>query len=513
MNDARWVRRLLLILALAVWVGCSEPRRPTVPAPNVLLVLADDLGYGDSRAYNPQSKIAMPHLEQLARDGMRFTDFHSPAAVCAPTRYSLATGNYPWRGRYVNGVWKAYGEPQVLPGQTTLAELLKTGGYHTAKVGKHHLGGLFHRREGPGFARRPEEMDYAQPFRAGPRDRGFDFSYIVPCGIQDPPYAFFRDDRLEGDPAALRHWEAGDHGASRIRNPGTGSPDWDSSTVGPQLLDEALTFLNDHHQSNLAAGTSVPFFLYYSAIEAHWPWTPAESLRGQPVRGVTGLGARADLVYQFDLALGELLGALERLGLADSTLVIVTSDNGGDPAPAELSGGHSTAGELLGTKGEISEGGHRIPLVARWGNGSASGSRIAPGAVSSQLLSLQDLSATLAELTGVQYGAEQAVDSFSFLPVLLGGGDGTAPVRDHLVVQDGRGPNFALREGEWKLLLDRDGKAGELLRVDAAGGEASARQTLSVAAYAHRQKVMERRFAELQAAPRTAPPLRDIDRP
>lgn len=512
----RATRPLFALTALLAWAGCARPAQtpaPPLPLPNVLLVLADDLGYGDSRVYNPQSKIAMPHLERLASQGMRFTDFHSPAAVCAPTRYSLATGNYPWRGRYINGVWKAHGQPQVLPGQRTLAELLKTAGYRTAKVGKHHLGGLFHRREGSGFARRPEEMDYARPFRAGPRDRGFDFSYIIPCGIQDPPYAFFRDDRLEGDPAQLRQWEAGDHGDSRIRNPGPGSPSWDSSAVGPLVLDEALAFLASHHQGNLVEGTAVPFFLYYSAVEAHWPWTPAKSLRGRPVRGVTGLGPRADLVHQFDLALGELISALERMGLADNTLVVVTSDNGGDPGPAELDGGHSASGELLGAKGQIAEGGHRIPFVARWGDGSSARSRIAPGSVSSQLLSLQDLSATLAELVDAETAGEQAVDSFSFLPVLLGRQADSAPVRDHLIVQDGRGPNFALREGEWKLVLDREGKAGELFKLDGTGAEPSARETLSVGDYALRQAAMESRFAQLRAATRTAPPAHQADRP
>jgi len=491
---------LVLLAACALTpTGCASPDEKRTARPNILLVMADDVGFGDSRIYNPDSKLSMPTLEKLAREGMRFTDVHSPSAVCAPTRYSLITGNYPWRGRHPRGVWKPQARSQVLPGQTTLAQLLRRGGYRSAKFGKDHLGGSFRRKDG-GRAQRLEMVDYGRPYSGGPITQGFDFSFIVPSGVQDPPFAFFRNDQLEGDPDSLRHWEVGSYGDSEIARPGLGVPDWDSSTVGPRMLDEALQFLRDHHQRNLEQETEDPFFLYYSAVEAHWPWTPARSIRGHPVRGVTGLSPRADLVYQLDLAIGEMLSELERLGLDDETLIIVTSDNGGDTRSTEPSKGHSTNGDLAGSKGQIAEGGHRVPFVVRWGG------VVPAGSVSSQLLGLQDLAATLAEVAQVELTAEEALDSFSILPALLSAEDELPPIRDHLIVQDGNYEHLSLREGEWKLVTDRAGNALDLLQVDPAGLERDACEVLAPAACRSRREAMEDRLASLRSSVRTAPP-------
>jgi hypothetical protein len=252
-------------------------------------------------------------------------------------------------------------------------------------------------------------------------------------------------------------WEVGWYGDSQVKIEGIGMPYWDSSEIGPILTQKAIEFIDRHHQQNLAAGTNTPFFVYYAAQSAHNPHTPPNSFHGVPVKGVTGMNPRADMVYEIDVALGKLVEAVRERGLIGDTLIIFTSDNGID---AGTQFGHDSSGGLRGQKSEVWEAGHRVPFVAKWGDGTAEGSVIPPGTIRNQLVGVQDLTATLAAVVGQELRHDQALDSFNFLPVLLGLANDDAPVRDHLINEGGlvgnSNPSTALREGQWKLIVDLD---------------------------------------------------------
>lgn len=230
-----------LLLALP---GISVGMAP----PNVLIFLMDDMGIGDCRAYNASSKVEMPNLEKMAREGIRFTDAHAPAAVCAPTRYSVMTGNYPWRGRNPNGTWLFNMPSQVLPGQKTIGQLMKNAGYHTAFLGKVHLGGkIFSKSTGkPKLSMKGgyQDFDFSRRVEDSPASMGFDYAYELPQGIQGSPYLALENGRLVGGEKNLRAWKAGSYGKSVIEADGFGSSDWDSSKAGPVLTQKALSFLN-----------------------------------------------------------------------------------------------------------------------------------------------------------------------------------------------------------------------------------------------------------------------------
>lgn len=472
-GSARAVSCVPLCFLLGTLCLFADAQAATAPGtgPNIIVLLADDMGWGDLRAYNPASRIEMPALERLAAQGIRFTDAHS-TPKCAPSRYSLLTGNYHWRGTRPWGTWGYFGGSQIPQGQLTLGSILGEAGYETAFIGKLHLGGDFYEKGSNTFVPNswppPEDrVDFARPFRNGPLDFGFDHSYLVLRGVQQSPYAYFEDDRLVGDPDSLITWPVGTYGASKTISSGIGMPDWDSSEVGGTLTAKALDFIDRVHQQNLAAGTHRPFFLFYSSQAAHAPQTPPETLLGEPVNGVTRMEPRADMIYSLDVTLAKLMDALEARGLADDTLIIFTSDNGAWRSQWHAdTHGHDRLGGLAGQKGLIEEGGHRVPFVARWGDGTPEGSVIPPGTASGQLIALQDLVATVAALTNRPLPVDQARDSVSFLPSLLGQEDVAEPGRMHLVLEsrerlvDGEmfdtAPYFALRELTWKLVLDEN---------------------------------------------------------
>ena len=225
-------------LCFTIFVAFSGVSTSTVLAnepPNVILFLMDDMGYGDCRAYNADSKVALPNLEQLATDGMLFTDAHSPSSVCAPTRYSVLTGNYPYRGRLENGTWIFHQPSQVLDGQRTIGHLMKNAGYHTAFLGKVHLGGqMYSKTTGEPISWKYDfrDIDFSRHIKDSPFSFGFDYAYELPQGIQGPPYIAFENGLLDGKPQELKIWEAGTHGNSVILKTGFGTPDWDSSQIG-----------------------------------------------------------------------------------------------------------------------------------------------------------------------------------------------------------------------------------------------------------------------------------------
>lgn len=484
MNARHLLAMAGVVLFVALFFMAQKSAEESLPLkPNILLILADDMGWGDSTVFNPDSKISMPALEQLAAQGMRFTDAHT-TPKCAPTRYTVMTGNYQWRGLKSWGQWLYLGGSQILDGQMTLGSLLAEDGYKTAIIGKLHLGGDFYIKDSDNFAQKdtPEELiDFSRPLLNGPLAYGFDYSYLALRGIQDSPYAFFGNDQLVGDAGDLIIWQEGIYGSSTIARSGIGMPYWNSSQVGPILAQKAIEFIERHHQKNLADGTAIPFFLLYASQAAHGPYTPPNEFLGEPISGVTGMGARFDMIYEIDVALAKLVEALDQRELTGNTLIIFTSDNGARKSQRDIDDfDHDHNGGLRGHKGEIWEGGHRVPFVARWGDGTPAGSVIPPGTVNSQLIAVQDLMTTLADLVGYDLPVDQALDSVSFLPALLGEEVATeAAARTYFIMEarevwdddEGRNvyvpPHFALREGAWKLILDGNDSVLGLYNLDA----------------------------------------------
>ena len=494
--------------------GAASAAAVPADAPNVLVVLADDMGWGDSPAHNPASRIPMPNVERLAASGMTFNRAYA-TPKCAPTRYSLLTGNHVARGRRAEGTWnyRGGGGSQILPGQQTVAGVLDSHSYDSAAIGKLHLGGNFFLRDSNQLARwdSPEEqIDFERGLFQGPRSQGFDYSYLLLRGIQESPYAYFENDKLVGEQDTMVQWPAGPAGDSYILAAGIGMPDWDSTAVGEHLTQAALDFVERHHDRNVARGTHDPFFLYFAPPSPHDPVTPPVSMLGEPIRGVTGLGPRADMVYQNDVSLGLILDALDERGLTDDTLVLFLSDNGGvRPSPTELAAGHDKHAGLRGHKGEIWEGGSRTPLVAMWGDGTPAGSVIPPGSRSDQLVTVHDLAATLAALVGDNLPTDQARDSNNVLPVLTGQQPPGIPVRSWWVdeareVAGVPAPvHYAIYDSRWKLVLDASDAVAGLYDLAADPGETVNRA--GEPAQAARIQRMRDRLLALRAAERTAP--------
>lgn len=400
--------------------GAGEPAAPT---PNIVLILADDMGYGDMGSFNPNAKTSTPHLDRLAEQGIRFTDAHAPGTVCVPSRYGLLTGRHPHRVQA--GEWTE--RSLIGPGQTTLASLLDDRGYATYMVGKWHLGF----EGGPGY-------DCSEPLRGGPVDRGFDRYFGLPASLDIPPYFYIRDDQCVAAPTDTI---AGNQSEQEIWTDIQGAfwrggkiaPNFQHDHVLSRLGDEAVSYLNTHTEKRARQ----PFFLYLALPAPHTPWLPPDSLRG-----TSGAGLYGDFVAQVDGLVGRITKEIDRQGMRENTLVIFTSDNG--PVwydKDERHFDHRSTDVYRGMKGDAWEGGHRMPFLARWPE------HIPPGSVSDQLLTFTDMLATVADLSG-QALPHDSTDGYNMGPVLTSERD-TIP-RDGAVIQSLS--YLTVRDGPWKLI-------------------------------------------------------------
>jgi arylsulfatase A len=395
---------------------------PASPHPHIILLYVDDIGYGDPACYNPDSKIPTPHIDSLARDGMRFTDAHAAGALCHPSRYGLLTGRYPLRTDV--SVWPD--QPLIEEGQTTLASLLQSQGYHTVMVGKWHLG----------FA----EDGYHQALPGGPVDRGFDEFFGIRASTDIPPYFYIRGDRATAPPSGTIP-ASSTQGWSPIQGAfwraGGIAPDLKLEEVLPRFTGESIAAIRSH----AASRPGRPLFLYHALPAPHTPWLPTT-----PFIGTSQAGLYGDFMAMVDHELGRVLQALEEAGMAGQSLVIFTGDNGPVWYPDDVRRfGHSSVGPLRGMKGDAWEGGHRMPFIVRWPD------KIEPGSVSHQLISQTDLLATFADLTDAKLPPGAGEDSFSILPVWLGEQPPNAPIRPSVVIS-GLGETHSIRSGPWKLI-------------------------------------------------------------
>jgi arylsulfatase A len=449
----------LILLPLALGAVLPFTIFAAAPRPNVVIILADDLGYGDVQCYNPgRGKIKTPQIDKLATQGMRFTDGHTSSGVCSPTRYALLTGRYHWRTRLQSGIVEHLGPPLIAPDRLTIAGLAKAHGYRTACIGKWHLGwdwnipadqmGLF----APGRAVSPPVTDahraawnvfYARPLAGGPTTRGFDeyFGTDVP---NQSPYCFIANDRTVGIPTVFLPLPLLKGQLAGIAGPAL--EDWKLEGILPALGDRAADFIK--RQVNVRQ----PFLLYLPLTSPHTPVAPNAEWRGR-----SGLGTYADFVMETDALVGRVLAALESSGAAKNTLVVFTSDNGCAPlAYREMqAAGHPSSGPLREFKASVYEGGHRVPFVVRWPG------VVRPGSECRQLVHQADLMATVAEILGVTLPANAAEDSFSLLPLLRGE---DRPVREHAVSCAASGIP-GLRRGPWKLVMAADAQAGTAVQL------------------------------------------------
>jgi arylsulfatase A-like enzyme len=432
-------RLLVLLLTLAASIAGAKP--------NLLVIYADDLGYGDVQCYNPgRGKILTPHLDRLAAEGMRFTDGHSSSGVCSPSRYTLLTGRYHWRTKLQSGIVGLWEEPLIAPDRMTIGTLAKQHGYRTACIGKWHLGwdwpipadraALF--KEKPKGETTATEAHrevwrevFSQPIGGGPVTRGFDlyFGTDVPNW---PPFCFIENDRTVGIPSEFL--PARLVGNNQASNQGPALAGWTLEPILPALGDRAAAFIHE------AAAGEAPFLLFLPLTSPHTPLSVNEEWKGK-----SGLNLYADFVMETDAVIGRVLAALEESGAAEDTLVVFTSDNGCAPyiGKSDLEKmGHYPSGPLRGAKADAWEGGHRVPFLVRWPG------VVAPGSVCDQLVHQADLLRTFAEVLGTTLPENAGEDSVSLLPLLKGGTD---PVRDHAVSASISGVP-ALRSGSWKYI-------------------------------------------------------------
>jgi len=446
MKRREFLKKTAGVISMTLLTGCVATSRKTPSKkPNVVLIFADDVGYGDLGCYGA-TRLKTPNIDKLAREGKRFTDAHSASAVCTPSRYALLTGEYPVRANGGKGVW---GPAPITSGliidteKLTIADVFKNKGYATAVLGKWHLG------FGKGV------NNWQEPLRPGPQDLGFDYYFGVPVVNSAPPYVFVENDRIVGgDPSdPLVYLGRGQHeeatpiteippeASQRTPNRFKGAVEahkkYNDYTVGTVLARKAVDWITANKQK--------PFFLYLATTHIHHPFTPGKRFQGTSQADLYG-----DFIHELDWMVGEVTQCLKKQGLSENTLVIFTSDNGGMMnlgGRNAVKAGHLINGDLLGFKFGVWEGGHRVPFIARWPG------KIEPGTESSQLICNVDMLATFMALTGQNPETLQGKDSVNVLPALLDNPKGS--IRKKLLLAPRSERHLSIRKGKWMYIPAR----------------------------------------------------------
>jgi arylsulfatase A-like enzyme len=428
--------------------------------PNVVIIFADDMGYGDVSYLNPHARTFTPHIDNLARKGVVFTNAHASASVCTPSRYGLLTGRYAWRSESAGSVVNGFGKPVIEEGRETMASLFKKEGYTTACIGKWHLGLDWQTKDGTDKAIFKDEtgfsnVDYTKEVSNGPNHYGFDYSFIHPASLDMPPYLFLRDHKVIDPDMVLtsdiyperledteyfwdkKHtkehdvywdkmvwWRRGEISNSfRIEN------------CLPEILEEGISFIERHASER----PSEPFFMYLPLTGPHSPWMPTDEFKGK-----SSIDTYGDFIMNIDHVVGQVAETLKRLEMDDNTIIVFSSDNGAYWPQSEINlHQHDSHAGRRGQKGDVWEGGHRMPLIISWP------SRVKNQIVYDQLVSLTDLFATFADLTGQKLQQNSGEDSFSFFHVLNGN---TSKSTRPSMIHQSSGGLYSMRTGEWKYI-------------------------------------------------------------
>ncbi len=435
----------LLILTALISLSISSAVTMAADKPNIIFILCDDLGYGDVKCLNPEGKIATPQMDRLAKEGMIFTDAHSGSSVCTPTRYGIMTGRYAWRSKLQSGVLGGLSPRLIEQGRMTVANMLKQQGYSTHVVGKWHLG-MDWARTGEVSELNIEteaqvkNVDYTKPITNGPTSVGFDTYFGISASLDMVPYCFIENDHVTANPTeTMKLVMNAAGGKMSFTREGPGAPGFRGEQVLPTLTQRATKLIQE---KAAAAKKGDPFFLYLPLNSPHTPILPSEKWQGK-----SGISLYADFVMETDDAIGQIMRATEETGIANDTLIIVTSDNGCSPSadyPKLLAAGHNPSYNMRGHKADIFDGGHRVPFMVRWP------AKVKSGQTSAQLVCLTDFIATAADILHTKLPENAAEDSFSFLPALLG--ESGQATRQSVIHHSING-SFALRDGAWKLEL------------------------------------------------------------
>ncbi len=446
--------QFVVALILSTFVPLATNQAHAAELPNILLIMADDLGYGDVGCYNPESKVETPNIDRLASEGMRFTDAHSPCSVCTPTRYSLMTGQMAFRIPNGGRVFSGAGGPSLItPDRLTLPKMLQRQGYHTACVGKWHVGLTFLDHAGEpiheGGLNGVRKIDFSREILGGPCDCGFDeFFGTACCPTTDWLYAFIEGKRIPVPPAKqLDKKSLPKHPYSHDNRLGLVAPNFDLEEVDVTFLEKSKQFLLNHMRDE----PNRPFFLFHSTQAVHLPSFPSKTFQGS-----TNAGPHGDFISELDYIVGELLRTLEDLDLSENTIVMFTSDNGPEVTSVyhmRKDYQHDGARPWRGVKRDNWEGGHRVPFIVRWPG------KVPAETTCSQMMSLTDVMATFADVVAVQLPNDAAEDSFSMMPAMLQQERG-APIRPYILHQGFFGEKkLAVRRGNWKY-LNHQGSGG-----------------------------------------------------
>ena len=464
--------RTFKLIATVLTMCCSALFASKSERPNIIVILADDVGSGDISYYREQFMSGEPVFEtkaidRLAKGGMWFTDGHSSTSLCAPTRYAVMSGKNNYRSVAPWGVWNSFHEGAINKGDATLGTVARDGGYSTGFVGKWHLGMNFKKLIGEGYYRgsdKSEEVanaDMTQIAYGGPKDMGFDYSYALPTGIQGPLYLAYENEKWAPfkpeskiiafntknarDPVTVDQMDKNKLGVAgnltiSDKGPGMGDSHWDTTEMGEILSSKAANFIDAN------AGKDEPFFLYYCSPHAHRPHMPPVELHGEQVLG-TLPSRHLEIVKVLDLEVQHIIEALERNDALENTLIIFTADNGGLTwkVPGTMESGHRPSGLYRGAKSAPHEGGHRVPFIAHWP------AKIEAGQFSDELVVTHDMMATVAKIAGTQLSNEASLDSMNILPILLGEDDYNS--REFLIWQAGASNEVMLRQKAWKIII------------------------------------------------------------
>ncbi|WMI65095.1 arylsulfatase [Aestuariibaculum sp. YM273] len=436
---------LNILLVSVALVSCSKEKK-NIP-PNIVIIYADDMGYGDLNIQNPNSKIPTPNLDNLAKEGMRFTDAHSSSGICSPSRYALLTGKYHWRSNHF-GVVQAFGAPFFKASDVTLPQVLKAKAYTTACIGKWHLGWNWKFKHDSINSNRvlPEDIDWNQPVKGGPLDRGFDY-YFGDGTINFPPYAWVENDRIIEAPTESMtrknigfqvkegHWEF---------RPGPRVKGWNPYNVLPTLTKKTTKWISSQDNKQ-------PFFLYFALPSPHAPIIPNDEFDGKSEAGAYG-----DFMVQTDWVVGQVLKALKDNGFEDNTIVIFSADNGPEHYAWQraVEYNHFSMGNFRGLKRDVWEGGHHVPFIVKWP------SHTKPGSVSDEVISQVDIMATLSHVVGVELPENAAPDSYNLTPI-LNGEHYKKPLRE-AIVHNTYESKWGIRKGDWLYINSASGGHREM---------------------------------------------------
>lgn len=430
---------IAIVFMLILSVACQDKKYVKPERPNIVYLLADDMGMGDLGCYNPESKIPTPAMDELAKEGMLFTDAHSNSAVCTPTRYGTLTGTYAFRTRLKSGVLWGSSSTLIKKGEATVASLLRQNGYNTACIGKWHLGLNWQTLKPKveltdNWAEDNAKIDYSKPLLFGPNSVGFDYFFGIPASLDMPPYLYIENQFAQGIPTEITR-EGGREGLT--------VPGFKSKNVMPNFTEKAVEYIK-----NQVPGK--PFFLYFPWAAPHTPVVPNNEFLGKSKAGNYG-----DFVVECDATVQRIVQALKQRGLYENTLIILTSDNGssphGFPIQEEIQFNHNTSNGFKGRKSHSYDGGHRVPFIAVWPD------KIQKKSKSDETICTTDLYATLADLLNHELTINEAQDSYSYLPVLKGE-NYSSPIREATIHHSLNG-DFSIRKGDWKY-IDAKGHGG-----------------------------------------------------